>query len=109
MSVESQDHMQASILNHYRRMLEFRNQHIALAKGDIEFVDVDDAILSFIRRTGEEAIFCAFNFSTETQEITVPQGLKLDWLEQHCFSGIMKPDGTISIPSYDAYFAEVAG
>ncbi|MBW3097338.1 alpha-glucosidase family protein [Pseudohoeflea coraliihabitans] len=106
LAVDVQDHLHASLLNHYRAMLQFRAAHPALIKGDIEFLQVDDSILSFTRRFEGETLFCAFNFSETERQIEAAPGT-LSPVEQHCFSGIKRPDGTIVIPAYDAYFADL--
>ena len=93
------------MLNHYRRLLAFRHAHPALVKGTLEFVETGDAVLSMIRRFGDEAIFCAFNLSEEIQVIERPEG-ELDLLEGHGYSGFLRPD-TIEISPYDAFFARL--
>ncbi|WP_417426537.1 alpha-glucosidase family protein [Hoeflea sp.] len=105
MAVDAQEHVNASMLNHYRRLLAFRKQHPALAKGELEFIDCNDAVLGFIRRHGNEAIFCGFNLSDQEQFIDLPEG-DLTPLAGHGFSGMLKPD-CIEIPPYDAFFARL--
>jgi len=105
LAVDAQDNVQASMLNHYRRLLAFRKAHRPLSKGSLEFVDTGDAVLSLIRRDGNEAIFCAFNLSEETQVIQRPQG-NLELLDGHGFSGFLRSD-TIEISPYDAFFARL--
>jgi alpha-glucosidase len=91
LAVDAQDHVQASMLNHYRRLVAFRKAHPALVKGSLEFVDTGEAVLSMIRRDGNEAIFCAFNLSEEVQVIERPEGA-LEPLDGHGFSGFLRPD-----------------
>jgi alpha-glucosidase len=105
LAVDAQDHVQASMLNHYRRLVAFRKAHPALVKGSLEFVDTGEAVLSMIRRDGNEAIFCAFNLSEEVQVIERPEGA-LEPLDGHGFSGFLRPD-TIEISPYDAFFARL--
>jgi alpha-glucosidase len=105
LAVETQDHVQASMLNHYRHLLAFRRLHPVLAKGSLEFVDTGEDVLSIIRRDGNEAMFCAFNLSDEIQVIERPQG-GIEPLDGHGFSGLLRPD-TIEISPYDAFFARL--
>ena len=104
-AVDAQDHVQASMLNHYRRLLAFRRSHRPLSKGSLEFHDTGDMVLSMIRRDGNEAIFCAFNLSEEMQVIERPQGI-LESLDGHGFSGFLRPE-IIEIPPYDAFFGRI--
>jgi alpha-glucosidase len=105
LAVDAQDHVQGSMLNHYRRLLAFRKAHRPLAKGSLEFHDSGDQVLSFIRRDGNEAIFCAFNLSEETQVIARPAG-EVEPLDGHGFSGFLRAD-TIELSPYDAFFARL--
>ncbi|WP_420408183.1 alpha-glucosidase [Hoeflea sp.] len=105
LAVDAQDHVQASMLNHYRRMLAFRHAHRPLAKGTLEFHDSGDSVLSIIRRDGNESIFCAFNLSEEMQVIDCPEG-PLEPLDGHGFSGFLRSD-TIELSPYDAFFARL--
>jgi len=103
LAVDAQDHAPSSLLNHYRHLLAFRDQHTALRRGEIEFVQANNAVLVFIRRYGDKEVLCAFNFTCVPQQVRAPKS-GLTALEQHCFSGLLGPDGTINIPAYDAFF-----
>ncbi|MEQ8305147.1 MAG: alpha-glucosidase family protein [Hoeflea sp.] len=105
LAVDAQDHVQASMLNHYRRLLAFRHAHRPLAKGTLEFHESGDSVLSIIRRDGNETIFCAFNLSEEMQVIDCPDG-PLEPLDGHGFSGFLRSD-TVELSPYDAFFARL--
>lgn len=105
LAVDAQEHVQASMLNHYRRLLAFRRQYASLSKGELDFVDCGDAVLGFVRRHNNESIFCAFNLTDSEQFIDLPEGLVTP-LDGHGFSGMLKPE-SIEIPSYDAFFARL--
>ncbi|PWW01347.1 alpha-glucosidase [Hoeflea marina] len=105
LAVDAQEHVQGSMLNHYRHLTAFRAQHPALAKGDMVFLDSGDAVLSFTRSFGNETVYCAFNMSEVEQAIPLPEGV-LTALHGHGFSGMIRPD-TIAIPPYDAFFARL--
>ncbi|WP_417719149.1 alpha-glucosidase [Salipiger sp.] len=64
----------ASILHHYRRVIGFRHAHSALMKGDMIDMQSDGKVLSFIRKNGDEELFCAFNISPEPSVIDAPGG-----------------------------------
>jgi Glycosidases len=105
LAVDAQDRVQGSMLNHYRRLLAFRREHVALAKGTIEFVGSDENVLAFIRRHGNEAIFCAFNFADTEESVPRPEG-PVTPLEHHGYSGMLR-DQAIYIPPHDAFFARL--
>ena len=104
-AVDTQQHVNASMLNHYRRLIAFRKAHAAFAKGSIEFVESGGPVLSFFRRHASEAVFCAFNIAGTEQFVARPEG-KLQVLEHHGFSGMLRDDD-IELPPYDAFFARM--
>lgn len=69
----TQDSDPASMLNHYRRAMAFRNAHKVLRLG--ELVDlVAEGDLATFRRTGDEEIFCAFNLGADQAHTRLPAG-----------------------------------
>ena len=63
-----------SMLAFYRRMIAFRKAHRVLAKGSLEFTEADTDRFAFIRDDGNQRIFCAFNLSGESIELSLPRG-----------------------------------
>jgi len=62
-SVAAQDHDSASLLNHYRRLIHFRNAHPALSTGEMAVASTSDAAdAAFVRSTSDETILIALNF-----------------------------------------------
>jgi alpha-amylase len=62
-NVAAQDHDQASLLNHYRRLIHFRNVHSALSSGTLDIATTSDAAgAAFVRSTSDETILIALNF-----------------------------------------------
>ncbi len=68
----------ASLIHHYRRAIGLRHAHPALRQGEMRDIEVSDKVLSFLRVTADETIFCAFNLSHIPAEITLPKG---DWFQ----------------------------
>ncbi|HEV7246009.1 MAG TPA: alpha-glucosidase [Shinella sp.] len=102
-AVNVQDADEASVLAHYRRFLAFRKEHVALVKGEIEFHSAEGAILSFVRRHGNEKVFCAFNMSPVARLTDLPPGT-LDVLEGHGFDSMMHEEN-IELPAWSGFFA----
>jgi alpha-amylase len=62
-NVRAQDKDPASLLNHYRRLIHFRNAHSALSNGVLVFALANDAASSaFVRSNAEETILITLNF-----------------------------------------------
>ncbi|MEK6217271.1 MAG: alpha-glucosidase C-terminal domain-containing protein, partial [Boseongicola sp.] len=74
-AAEVQDRDQNSMLNFYRRLVEFRKSHRALLKGNFEIVEADDGYIAFERHYGNERLFCAFNLSDKARNIAMPDGV----------------------------------
>src|SRR5450756_1709540 len=56
-NVAAQDHDQASLLNHYRRLIHFRSAHSALNGGALAVASASDAATAaFVRSTSDETI-----------------------------------------------------
>jgi alpha-amylase len=62
-NVAAQDHDPGSLLNHYRRLIHFRNAHAALSDGALSVASTNDsASAAFVRSTSTETILIALNF-----------------------------------------------
>ncbi|QRM54265.1 alpha-glucosidase family protein [Sinorhizobium sp. BG8] len=104
-AVSAQDGDPDSVLNHYRRFIAFRKQYPALAKGEVEYLTVDEPALAFVRTYGNERILCVFNLSQEKQAVAKPDGA-VEALEGHGFKAAIKND-TIELPAWGAFFARL--
>jgi alpha-glucosidase len=74
-AADRQERDAGSVLDRYRKMLDFRRAHPALVGGSIEFLDSDDDVLAFTRTSGEERLLCAFNFGSKAASWKVPKEL----------------------------------
>ncbi|WP_228122317.1 maltose alpha-D-glucosyltransferase [Saccharothrix syringae] len=71
-NVESQLGYESSLLNWTRRMLAVRRGHPAFGLGSFAELDVSNtAVLAYLRRHGDEALLCVFNFSGRSQPVEV--------------------------------------
>ncbi|MCK8485039.1 alpha-amylase family glycosyl hydrolase [Aliiroseovarius sp. S2029] len=68
------DEAPGSLLHHYRRAIALRRAHPALAKGAMEAMRVEGTALSFLRRAGDQVLWCAFNLGDADQTVTPPEG-----------------------------------
>ena len=107
LAVNRQEGDPHSLLEHYRRFLDFRRAHPALAKGDIEFLAAKGDAIAFTRREGNEQLVCAFNLGDQPAEIDLGDGDAVQPLSGHGFAGGL--DGrTIRLNSYQAWFGRIA-
>ena len=101
-SVARQEDAADSLLHFYRRMIAFRAEHPALAKGDIAVTDRADDRLAFIRTHGAARVFCAFNLGPTEQTIALPAG---DWRAADAPFETAHHSNTVTLPPWQAFFA----
>src|SRR5690606_36908798 len=65
----------ASVLAAYRAVLRLRRAHPAVVRASIRFLDAEEDTLAFIREGADEALLCVFNFSDETVDWPIPDGI----------------------------------
>lgn len=63
-----------STLAFYRRMLRYRGDRTALRTGSFELVQKGPQVLSFLRKSPDETLFCAFALGDEAQPLHLPEG-----------------------------------
>jgi len=107
-AVAAQEADEGSLLHFYRRMLAFRAEHPALAKGGMEIVARGDDRLAFIREHAGARIFCAFNLGAGEQTISLPPGT---WTarDDAPFVGATIGQGGVTLPPWQAFFATETG
>ncbi len=74
LNVASETADPGSMLNLTRALLQLRRKHPALHAGDYAPLDSAADIFAFWRTHDEEQLLVVANFSSETREITLPQG-----------------------------------
>jgi alpha-glucosidase len=93
----------SSILNQYRQFLAFRRRHPAFSKGEIEFLEAGNEVLSFTRIYGNEALLCIFNMSEHSVVAELPEG-SWEVLDGHGFQSEQN-ERNISLSAWGAWFA----
>jgi alpha-glucosidase len=102
-AAESQDRDADSTLSFYRRMIEFRKTYPALLKGSYQAVEASDDYISFTRELGNTRVFCAFNLSPESREISLPDG---SWqVDRGAPFTLTDSENGITLPPWQALYA----
>ncbi|MGO4914790.1 alpha-amylase family glycosyl hydrolase [Pseudogemmobacter sp. W21_MBD1_M6] len=70
-SVQAQDGVAGSVLEHYRAMIAFRHATPALMAGRTRFADLPEPVLAFRRGQGADAVLCVFNLSKVAQAVDI--------------------------------------
>ncbi|MCY4542568.1 MAG: alpha-amylase family glycosyl hydrolase [Rhodobacteraceae bacterium] len=77
LSVKESEHDASSLLHAYRRAIRMRRRFTELRSGTLERVRAEENALTFLRRTGSTALYCAFNLQDTPTIVTMPSG---NWL-----------------------------
>ncbi len=72
-AVDRQEKNEKSVLNDYRRFIEWRKSCDALRIGDIELIDSPDTIAAYLRTYEDEAVLCIFNANENEESWEVPK------------------------------------
>ncbi|WP_421684137.1 alpha glucosidase [Stutzerimonas urumqiensis] len=72
LSVAAQEVDPDSMLNTYRRFIDWRGRQPLLIEGDIRMLYDDEALLVFERRLGDQAWLCMFNMSSAERRYSLP-------------------------------------
>lgn len=108
--VEQQSEDQTSILNTYRRFMQWRKTQPCLLYGDIEFIHGNNPnVLVFIRRYQDQAILAVFNFSDAEQGVELPTNCVLTPMLGHGLTGDSAANnGGNQLSAYQAKYFTIA-
>jgi len=73
-NVASQQADPESLFNFTRKLLALRRENPALQSGDFIPLETPQGILAYLRRTGEQTILVAMNFSNRKMKFSLPDG-----------------------------------
>ena len=108
-AVSCQEASADSPLNVFRRFLRWRRQQPALRWGEIQLIDLPEPLLAFVRRSGDDALFVAFNLGADAAAVPLllPQATTLRALDGHGLLQGRVADGILHLPAYGAVFASI--
>lgn len=75
LSVDRQEGDPSSVLNHYRRVLAFRNEHEVLRTGSFRFIDTNQDLLVYERENADERL--RFYFNLTRAPVTIDAAVEL--------------------------------
>jgi alpha-glucosidase len=107
MAVNHQEGVPESVLTHYRATLAFRKAHGAMIDGDFALLQVNQDLLAFTRKKGDEALLFIFNLTREPQDFIIPSTVQVR--EQVAMPGFKpKFDGkSVKLKGMDAFCAAI--
>lgn len=105
-AVDRQDELLDSILNSYRRFLNWRKKHEIFQKGTMRFIEMPNPIIAFERTLNRERILAVFNLAGELLKLQLPTDNKVKPLQGHGFQGKLNGK-TLYLPGYSAFFGSL--
>ena len=95
-----------SILHLYRRVIALRHASPALARGDVEFLDVPDGVLGYRRSLGDDTVDVLVNFGGDAVDLGRRGSIGAEVLLESDdpepsgpFSGVLGPDQAVVVRS----------
>lgn len=96
-----------SLLNKYRRLIDWRKQQPALIRGRLDLVEVPEPLVAFTRYCDEQRLLCIFNLSPETVYHDLSDSPALQVSDERDFIDRFY-QGTLEIPPYGVFFGNLA-
>ncbi len=106
LAVDQQLSHQQSVLKAFQELLAWRRNQPALIAGDIEFMDLEEPVLGFIRRSSEQTLIALFNLSNNPVTVTLPQPTDAAPIEFQSIATGRLDNGKVSLPPYGCFFCQ---
>jgi alpha-glucosidase len=104
-AVDQQENNPDSVLNAYRRFMQWRKKHISLRLGEIRFLPAPENCLMFVREYQDEKCLVMFNLSDHPATVSLGSLAVTEALKGHGFEGAELGVGKVQLPAYGAFFA----
>jgi len=109
LAVDTQEKSEGSLLNFYRRLLQWRKTYPAIVHGDMSMLPVHEQVLAYVRSYGDQRILCVFNISDTAVQWSLPAGMQLGSVITPDGLSAAQPSGTtISLAPWGGLFATAA-
>ena len=107
LAVSNQQNADDSLMQNYRQLLNFRRSSQPLIKGTLSDIRAEDNVLSFLRSSGNETLYCAFNFDPQTKSVTINTDREIHVLKGHGFDAVLS-GASLQLPAYSAFYAQLS-
>ncbi|MBN7815547.1 glycoside hydrolase family 13 protein [Algoriphagus pacificus] len=107
-NVAAQEKDPNSILNHFRKMAQVRNENPVLVYGNYELLQKDHpTVYAFTRTLEEEKMLVLLNFSEENSSITLDEIGDLDQIVINNYPDLDTSEGSITLLPYQAAIVKI--
>jgi alpha-glucosidase len=108
LTVAHQERDPDSVLQGFRRFMQWRAEQPALRWGDIRFLDTPEPVLAFVRSHAGEQMLAVFNLGKQAQSLSLPDITSAQLLPGHGLKQGTLVDGQLSLPGHGALFARLS-
>lgn len=106
-AVDTQEKNPDSVLNAYRKFMQWRKQQPALRLGSIKFLNAPDSSLLFIRAHEGQQLIAAFNLSAEPVSLEINAPIPVLPLEGHGFESSVVENQMLKLPAFGVFFGQL--
>ena len=108
LAVSQQDAPVDSLLNFYRKLLQWRKTQPTILQGELQLLPVTPQVFAFVRASAGDRVLCVFNFSDSAAEYALPP----DWqvaqvLDASGLDGATVAPGRVSLTPWGGLFARL--
>ncbi len=108
-AVDVQEDNKNSVLNAYRKFMQWRKQQPALLWGDITFLDAPEDVLLFVRHYEQQTIMAAFNLAPTSAIVPLDNVVNLQLLNgDEEDSTVLTKDKLLLAPYASAFLAVIS-
>jgi alpha-glucosidase len=107
-AVDQHEKNPSSLLNKYRRLIQWRKKQPALETGRLKLVDTPEPIVGFMRYCDRQHLLCLFNLSPMPVHVDLSDYPNCTESDEADFRS-RRYENTIEIPGYGVFFGEFDG
>lgn len=105
-AIDEQESHADSVLQHYRRFVNWRNSYEVLRTGTMRFIDAPENCLAYIRKRGKETVLVVINLGNAPQQFDLAPYTIKEELDAHGYTYAREGD-VLRLPKYSAFFARI--
>ncbi len=107
-NVAAEENDPNSVLNHFRKMTNLRNDNLVLVYGAYELLLPDhEQIYAFTRTLGDEQMLVLLNFSENDASATLPASLRPGAIQINNYEGLDLSENELTLKPYQAVIMQV--
>jgi alpha-glucosidase len=108
LAADAQEASPDSLLQFYRRLLQWRKTQPTILHGDMQLLPVDAQVFAFVRATDAQRVLCVFNFSNRPASYALPADCHAATvLTESGLTGATLKGGSVDLAPWGGLFAQL--